>query len=106
MGHLLREKDRPGARAEEGASASSKFTETLVERFLSEKFPLRGAFAAGQNDGVHAGKIGGSAHKHVLDTEAHERRGVSFKISLNGQDSNFHLLSAHTTALLLPAARL
>ena len=65
-------------------------SETFVQAFFDEEFPLRGAFAARQNNRVHAFEIARRAHKYVIDAHARERRRVRFKITLNGEYSDFY----------------
>jgi hypothetical protein len=58
--------------------------EALVETFPDQKFPLRGAFAARQDDRVHTLQVAGCAHKYVVDAHARERRCVRLEVTLYG----------------------
>jgi len=88
--NFARQQDRSGARAKNRAAARGVRKQAFVETFLDQKFPLRRALAARQNDGVHAFEIARRAHKYVLDAHARERRRVRFKITLNGEYSDFY----------------
>ncbi len=88
--NFVRQQNGSGARAKHRAAARGMFPQRLIEAFLDQKFPLRGAFAAGQNDRVDAGEISRRTNENMIDTHARKRRGVGFKIALNGQDSDPH----------------
>ena len=90
IANFPRQQDRAGASAKNRAAARGMFTQALVEAFLDQEFPLRGAFAAGQDDGVHAFEIARRAHEDVLDAQALQHRGMRFKIALNSEYSDFH----------------
>jgi hypothetical protein len=51
---------------------------------------LRGAFAAGQDQGVDTIHIAWSSHEHMLDAHSGKRRAMRLEISLNGKYADFH----------------
>jgi len=87
--NLSRQQDGPGACTEDSAATRCMGKQALVEAFLNQKFPLRGALTARQNDSVHAFEITRRADKHVLNAQAREYRRVRLKVSLNGKYSDF-----------------
>jgi hypothetical protein len=76
--------DGSRARAKDCSTLLGIRDEAFVEAFLDQKFPLRGAFAARQDDRVHAFQVAGRAHKYVLDAHARERRCVRLEVTLYG----------------------
>jgi hypothetical protein len=93
--NLARKKDGSCTRAKNRAAPRGVLKETCVEAFLDEKLPLRRALATRQDYRVHNFQIARRAHKYVLDAHARERRCMRFKVTLNGQYSDFHSLFAH-----------
>jgi len=92
VAHLLRQQNRTSASREDRSAARGVLTQSCVEAFLGEELPLRRAFAAGKNHCVHAIEVAARANKHVLDAQPQQHGSVSLKVSLDGKNSNFHVL--------------
>src|ERR1700730_577346 len=75
--------------------------QSFVEALFDEKFPLRGALAAGKNHRVHTIHIAGRAHEHMFDADSREHRAVRLEISLNGEYADFHA-SLHCSFSIKP----
>src|ERR1019366_5942257 len=90
IANFTRHQDCARASAKNRAASRGMFTQSVVEAFLDKEFPLRGTFAAGQNNRVHPFEIARRAHKYIPGAQALELRGMRFKIALNGEYADFH----------------
>src|SRR5262249_1433232 len=86
--HLARQHDSSRAGAECGLEAH-KFLQ-LLKTFFAQNFQERARFTARNHQAVDGIELLRLAHQHHLRPEVFEAAAVGFKISLNGEHTDFH----------------
>jgi len=84
------EEDGAGAGAENGAALGGELADGVEETFFLEELELRGAFAAGEDEGVGMAEIGDGADLEGLHAESLESGGVCGEVALDGEDADGH----------------
>jgi len=80
-----------GARAgAENGVFPGEIADSVEEALFLEKLQLGGRFAAGQDEAVATIEIGDGAHLDGGCSEFAEASGVSFEITLNSKNTDFH----------------
>ncbi len=91
------EQDCAGTGAENGVAVVSKFANGVVEAFFLEKLELRGAFATGKDQAVAGFKIVDGADLDGVRAEGLQSGGVSFEVTLDSEDADFHFWFLRST---------
>jgi hypothetical protein len=79
-----------GTGAENGAAFGGELSDGVEKPFFLEELKLRGAFAAGEDEGVGFAEIGDGTDFDGLRTELLENGGVCGEVALDGEDADFH----------------
>ena len=69
---------------------SGNFANGVVQTFFLEELQLRGAFAARQDEAVTTFEVSDGAHFNGTHAEFVKHLGVRLKVSLDGEDTDFH----------------
>jgi hypothetical protein len=80
-----------GTSAENGVTGVGEFADGVVQAFFAEELKLRGGFAAGKDQAVAGFQIVDCADLDGVGAEGLQSGGVGFEVTLNSEDSDFHV---------------
>ena len=98
---FVRQENRPGAGAENGAAVAGEFADGVVEPFFLEELELRSGFPTRKNEAVTPFQVSDGADFGGFRAEMVEHFGVSLEITLDGEYADFHEHLAFTLRLRL-----
>jgi len=84
------EENGSGTGAENGTAFGGELANGVEEAFFLEELKLRGALAAGEDEGVGMAEIGEGADLEGLHAQCLEGGGVCGEVALDGEDADFH----------------